>query len=74
MLKRPVKVPPRDHSNRIKTIVRYSNKLPGLSPAPMTDQTKNMAFDQHPEIWQRAYIELNIYKQAHFQYKFIISL
>eukprot|EP00957_Ditylum_brightwellii_P207517 15353354-Ditylum_brightwellii.AAC.1 len=34
----PTKVQPRDHSNCIEMLVRYSNKLPGLSPDMNDDQ------------------------------------
>eukprot|EP00957_Ditylum_brightwellii_P206937 15350655-Ditylum_brightwellii.AAC.2 len=45
---RPTKVTPQDHSNWIKTMVRYANKIPGLSP--------NLTEDWHPKKWRKAYI------------------
>eukprot|EP00957_Ditylum_brightwellii_P208520 15357851-Ditylum_brightwellii.AAC.1 len=56
LLRRPTKVQPRDHSNRVETLVRFSNKLPGLSPDMNSDQVKQMVFDQHPEAWRKFYI------------------
>eukprot|EP00957_Ditylum_brightwellii_P107346 8190838-Ditylum_brightwellii.AAC.1 len=37
-------------------MIRYSNKLPGLSPTMNIDQVKKLIFDQHPEKWHRAYV------------------
>eukprot|EP00957_Ditylum_brightwellii_P147504 11232870-Ditylum_brightwellii.AAC.1 len=37
-LHRPTKVTPQDHSDQIKTMVHYANKLPRLSPNLTTDQ------------------------------------
>eukprot|EP00957_Ditylum_brightwellii_P136888 10439702-Ditylum_brightwellii.AAC.1 len=56
LLCRPTKVQPRDQSDCIETLVRYSNKLPGLSWDMNDDQVKQMVFDQHPETWRKFYI------------------
>eukprot|EP00957_Ditylum_brightwellii_P167744 12769963-Ditylum_brightwellii.AAC.1 len=53
LLRCPTKVQPRDHSDHTETLVRYSNKLPGLSPDMNDDQTKQMIFDQHSETWRK---------------------
>eukprot|EP00957_Ditylum_brightwellii_P019401 1463699-Ditylum_brightwellii.AAC.1 len=36
--RQPKKVTPQDHSERVGTLVRYANKLPGLSPAMQPDK------------------------------------
>eukprot|EP00957_Ditylum_brightwellii_P181070 13793405-Ditylum_brightwellii.AAC.1 len=37
-------------------LVRYTNKLPGLSPDMSGDQVKQMVFDQHQDTWRKHYI------------------
>jgi hypothetical protein len=54
-LRCPTKVQPRDHSDRVELLVRYSNRLPGLNPTMTDNQTKKLIFDQHPEKWRIAY-------------------
>eukprot|EP00957_Ditylum_brightwellii_P051843 3931665-Ditylum_brightwellii.AAC.1 len=54
-LRPPTKVQPRDYSNIVELLVRYSNQLPGLNPAMTDEQTKKLIFDQHPEKWRIAY-------------------
>eukprot|EP00957_Ditylum_brightwellii_P122786 9363251-Ditylum_brightwellii.AAC.1 len=48
-LRCPTKVQPRDCSDRLELLVRYSNPLPTLNPAMTDEQTKKLIFDQHPE-------------------------
>jgi hypothetical protein len=55
-LRRPIKVTPRDHSNRMETLVRYTNLLPGTEPNVTVQQTKNMIFKTFPETWQQNWI------------------
>eukprot|EP00957_Ditylum_brightwellii_P022905 1728494-Ditylum_brightwellii.AAC.1 len=54
--RRPKKVTPRDHLERVGTLVWYANKLPGLSPAMHPDKVKKMVFNQHPKKWRKTYI------------------
>eukprot|EP00957_Ditylum_brightwellii_P146566 11158027-Ditylum_brightwellii.AAC.1 len=54
---RPTKTSPRAHSDQIKAMVEFTNKLPGLEPAITPDQIKKFVFDQHPERWRIAYTQ-----------------
>eukprot|EP00957_Ditylum_brightwellii_P154602 11766668-Ditylum_brightwellii.AAC.1 len=54
-LRQSTKAQPRDHSNRVETLVRYANKLPGLHLAMTNEQVKKLVFDQHSEKWRIAY-------------------
>jgi hypothetical protein len=53
---RPVKVSPRNHSNRKETLVRYTSLLPGTDPDVTAQQTNNMIFLTFPKTWQQNWI------------------
>ena len=55
-LKRPVGEDPDEFSNRMQTLARYANKLPGIEPKLTDDQIKVIIFNSFPEDWRQAYI------------------
>ena len=46
----------RDHADRMETLYRYSNRLPGTQATMNADQIKEVIFASFPETWQRDYI------------------
>lgn len=61
-LRKPIKTDPLDHSNRMQTLARFGNKLPGIEPALTEDQIKNCIFHSFPAKWQQQFIrsQLNV--------------
>ena len=55
-LKRPVGEDPDEFANRMQTLARYANKLPGIEPQLTEDQIKVIIFNSFPEDWRTAYI------------------
>ena len=55
-LKRPVGEDPDEFANRMQTLARYANKLPGIEPKLTDDQIKVIIFNSFPEDWRTAYI------------------
>jgi hypothetical protein len=47
-LQRPVHAEPRDHTTRMETLVRCTNRLPGAEPNITPQRTKNMIFASFP--------------------------
>jgi hypothetical protein len=55
-LRKPMKANPLDHSNRMLTLARFGNKLPGIEPPLTEDQIKNCIFHSFPPKWQQQFI------------------
>ena len=56
-LHRPVGADPSEHADRMRTLVRYTNKLPGTKPDIDDDLLKEMIFDSLPEGWKTDYVK-----------------
>ena len=46
-----------EHADRMETLVRYANRLPGLEPQLNDDQIKLLIFESFPVKWQHAFIQ-----------------
>ena len=48
----------RTHVDRMETLCRYTNKLPGAEPILTEQQQKNIVFDAFPVDWRQSYIRV----------------
>ena len=55
-VQKPYQVEPQQHADRMQTLIRYSNKLPGTEPELNEQQSKTLIFKSFPFKWQQAYI------------------
>ena len=55
-LKRPVGEDPQTFADRIETLVRYLNKLPGRDRELNEDDVKGIIFDSFPLDWKKAFV------------------
>lgn len=54
--RKPVGEEPRTHVSRMKTLYRYSNKLPGTEPPKTEQQIKMPIFKTFPETWRQTFV------------------
>ena len=55
MLKKPRNTNPSDHVNRMTTLLRYANLLPGTDPVKDEQAIKKIIFKSFPDDWQITY-------------------
>ena len=55
-IQKPYQTEPQQHADRIQTLIRYSNKLPGTEPELNEQQSKIIIFKSFPFKWQQPYI------------------
>ena len=55
-IKKPFSADTRTHVDRMETLFRYTNKLPGAEPPLTEQQQKNIIFDTFPVDWRQNYI------------------
>ena len=55
---KPRNTTPGDHAERLETLIRYTNKLPGNEPLLTNEQTKDIIFTSFPDKWQQHYGKL----------------
>ena len=58
-VRKPKNVSPQEHADRVETLCRYSNTLPGTEPELTEAQTKNIIFETFPTSWQKEYLKKN---------------
>lgn len=58
-VRRPVKENPNDFADRISTLIRYTNRLPGIEADINEELEKKMIFESFPKNWRIAYIRAN---------------
>ena len=56
-LQKPYSVAAGIHADRMETLIKYANKLPGMEPEMNNDQQKRVIFESFPSKWQHAYIQ-----------------
>ena len=54
-IKKPVQATVMDHSDRMETLMRYTNRLPGTEPLLTEQQMKNYIFDSYSMTWKENY-------------------
>ena len=50
-VKKPYQEEAQAHADRMETLIRFSNRLPGLEPPLQAEQTKTIIFDSFPIAW-----------------------
>lgn len=58
--RKPRKVAPLEHQDRMETLVRYASKLPGRSPTWTEEQIKDAIFESYPDAWKQAFLRSKI--------------
>ena len=55
-IQKPFQSEASEHSDRMETLIRYANKLPGNEPPLNDQQKKSIIFKSFPLKWQQAYV------------------